>query len=157
VVDATNLPATLVWQSYLSKYGTTCLTCTHSPCATCTIEWFPVTQSADGLTVTASLNKSTCGMVAVSMGACGSDPALGQCTTWNPSVEATLVLHLEAKSDGSGYRVASVSGEQGHVAAVAGTCPSVAFGEANSTLPPSGVLAGVQAAAMAAVQWPCGR
>ena len=165
VVDATNLPTTMVWQSYLSKYGTTCLTCTHSPCTTCTIDWFPVSQSADGLTVTASLNKGTCGMVPVSLGACGADPSLGECSVWGVALDmgGSIIFHLEPKPDGSGYRVHDVSAYPSLVTSgpgstsLAGACPSAAFDQARAGLPPEQSVAASLHTALLAAQWACGQ
>ena len=165
VVDATNLPATMVWQSYVSKYGTTCLTCTHSPCTTCTIDWFPVSQSADGLTVTASLNKGTCGMVPVSLGACGADPSLGECSVWGVALDmgGSIIFHLEPKPDGSGYRVHDVSADPSLVTSgpgstsLAGACPSAPFDQARAGLPPEQSVAASLHTALLAAQWACGQ
>jgi len=163
VVDATNLPTNMVWQSYLSKYGTTCLTCTHSPCTTCPLTWWPVTQSADGLTVTATINQGACAPMPLNMGPCTSDLTAGSCTTLNPSVEATFVLRLEPKSDGTGYRVADASGEQAHLARLYGTCGGggiqgyAAFDNAWAASPAEQGLLSAAHATMLAAQWPCGQ
>jgi hypothetical protein len=162
-VDATNLPTNMVWQSYLSKYGTTCLTCTHSPCTTCPLTWWPVTQSADGLTVTATINQGACAPMPLNMGPCTSDLTAGSCTTLNPSVEATFVLRLEPKSDGTGYRVADASGEQAHLARLYGTCGGggiqgyAAFDNAWAASPAEQGLLSAAHATMLAAQWPCGQ
>jgi hypothetical protein len=162
-VDAANLPATMVWQSYVSKYGTTCLTCQHSPCTTCPLTWWPVTQSADGLTVTATINQGACAPMPLNMGPCTSDLTAGSCTTLNPSVEATFVLRLEPKSDGTGYRVADASGEQAHLARLYGTCGGggiqgyAAFDNAWAASPAEQGLLSAAHATMLAAQWPCGQ
>ena len=159
VVDATNLPQTIVWDSYLSKYGSTCLTCTHGPCATCTVAWWPVTQSADGLTLTAQASV-TCGPVDVSLVACGSDPSASSCTTWAaPQISSTLVFSLQPKGDGSGYTVmyrtnngTQVSSYQGQ----GGACSKPVFDGAVTANEPMWTLFFALRDAVTATKWPCG-
>jgi len=163
VVDETNLPPTVVWESYLTKYGTYCLTCQHSPCTICPLTWWPVTQSADGLTVTATINKGVCDPLPLNMGLCTSDLTAGSCTTLNPSVEATFVLRLEPKPDGTGYRVADASGEQARVTRLYGSCTggtiqgATTFDNAWAAYPADRSLLAATRATMLAAEWPCGR
>jgi hypothetical protein len=101
-----SLPQQVVWESYVGQVdalnGPICLKCQESPCATCPISWWPVTQSDDG-TVTATASLDGCPAIPMVMGPCGQEVP---CTTWAttkayPRFTFSLVLNPE----GSGYRL----------------------------------------------------
>jgi hypothetical protein len=158
-----DLPQTLVWESYVSQIDAIpadlCLSCTHSPCATCDVAWWPVSQSADGLTLTATA-AVICGPIDVSLVACGTDPSTSSCTTLpGAQFSTTLELSLQPKTDGSGYTsiyrthanttVSSYVGQNG-------ACPQTAFNTAAQASQPMWDLWYELRDAVLATEWPCG-
>lgn len=152
------LPTTIVWDSYLSHVTyipvDQCLTCLNSPCTTCDVSWYPVTQSADGITITAKASVQ-CGSMPMTLGACGSTPAT--CTTWvNSNLYATLTVELVPKTDGTGYttlyRTQSSTGGVG----TPGSCPTTEYNAAVQANQPYWALFDVLRSAVVAIEWPCG-
>jgi hypothetical protein len=160
VVTDQNMPSTVAWKSYLNKYGTDCMECVSAPCTTCTLYWSPVTQSADGLTVTASINKSDCPGAPMKVGACDTIATNRYvCTTYSVGMTSTLTMHLEAKPDGTGYGVAdlTISGAIGIGGGVLQICDSAMLASLqNPPLASAGVLADLKAVLMA-TSWACGQ
>lgn len=160
VVSDVNLPSTVVWQTYLGKYGDTCLSCTNAPCTTCQITWWPVTQSADGLTVTATVNKIECAPVGVALAPCGTS-VVGSlpCTNWSSSFGGTATFALAAKKDGTGYHVADVTGLVFDIFAPQGSCDPGATGvyhSAFTSVRPGDSEAESYLPQLRAAEWPCG-
>lgn len=159
VIDDTNMPSTVVWDSYLGKSGTDCLECLNSPCATCKLYWFPVTQSADGLTVTGKIDKTECPMIQMKMGPCDNSASNSQCAVWtlSYSLGGTITLNLEPKPDGTGYRVAAATAYPAGVTAPAGTCPSTAYQQAHASVDPADSAAAALHQTLTSAEWGCGQ
>lgn len=160
VVTDQNMPSTVVWDSYLNKSGTDCLECVTSPCTTCTVYWWPVTQSADGLTVTAVLDKSECPLFDVKDGPCDTAAAALACGTYHVRMSdgETVTLGLAPKADGTGYSVASYAtgGFHGSVVNYAqGSNQTCLYALSASRAADKTADAALQAAITAAT-WPCG-
>lgn len=160
VVTPENLPQAFVWGSWVGEYGTTCVTCQQSPCTTCSsVAWWPVTQSADGLTITAKAVASQCAPVAINVGPCTSDLSLSSCTIWDVAyVTGTYTFQLKPKPDKTGYTTVfrqadstsgSIDDSQG-----LGSC---AHQYANSTGVASGSVNLALRDTLAATEWPCGQ
>jgi hypothetical protein len=157
-----DLPQQVVWESYSSRYamiqGDMCLSCQHSPCATCAVTWWPVTQSADGLTLTAQAAVK-CGGVDVSLVACGSDPSASSCTTWpGANLSTTLVFSLQPKGDGTGFTATyqTNSGTTGSTYDFVGSCAAEAYRGAVQAVNPMWALFFALRDTVQATKLPCG-
>lgn len=157
-----NLPPEFVWEAYEGRLdmipADMCLSCQHSPCTTCTLTWWPVTQSEDGLTLTATAD-GTCGPVDISVGACDSNLIASSCTTWGRGryIDATLVFSLQPKADGSGYTaIYRTSSGGGLTYPPGGACPEEAYrGMITANQPGSSLFVALRDA-VTAIEWPCG-
>ncbi len=157
-----NLPQEFAWEAYEGRLdmipADMCLSCQHSPCTTCTLTWWPVTQSEDGLTFTATAD-GTCGPVDISVGACGSDLTVSSCTTWARGryIDATLVFSLQPKADGSGYTaIYRTSSGGGITYPPGGACPEEAYRGMITANQPMWPLLFALRDAVTAAEWPCG-
>lgn len=156
-----NLPQEFTWESYDNRLemipADMCLSCRQSPCATCALTWWPVTQSADGLTLTATAD-GTCGPVDVSLVACGSEPST--CTTWGRAryISSTLVFSLQPKADGSGYTLIYRTNTDtgGLTYPPGGACPDEAYRGMITANQPMWPLFFALRDAVTATEWPCG-
>lgn len=155
-----DLPQTFVWDSWSAAYGSTCVTCQQSPCTTCSaVAWWPVDQSADGLTVTAKAVGSQCSPVAINVSACGSAPSGSSCTTWDvESVTVTYTFQLKPKPDGTGYAV--VVRDQGSTTGAINDTQGL--GSCTHPFPSSTgeAISSVSVAlrdTLAVAEWPCGQ
>jgi len=163
-VTPESLPQQIVWESFSSRVTAIpvdqCLSCQHSPCTTCSVVWWPVTQSADGLTLTASASV-TCGPVDVSLVACGSDPSASSCTTW-PGVKmpVELIFGLLPKADGTGYTLTYRSVSGGYSLGFdgqpyQGSCPDIYNQAARAQSVQLGLFYALRDSVVA-TEWPCG-
>lgn len=160
-----NLPQTVVWTSYLGKSPNyqarydVCVTCQQSPCTTCSIAWWPVDQSADGITVTAKATLSGCTPIPVNMGACANDLTTSSCTTWNAdNFSTTFTFQLLPNAGGTGYRaVYRTSSGTGGISQPQGSCAfdPRAYDEAVGAGPYLSLMLTMQNDLLA-MQWPCG-
>lgn len=160
-----DLPQTVVWESYLGKSPNylgsydVCVACQQSPCTTCSLSWWPVDQSADGVTVTAKATLSGCAPVAVNMGACASDLSTSSCTIWNTdNFYTAFTFQLLPNADGTGYRaVHRAGGSTGGIGQPQGGCnfDARAYNEAVGAGPAQSLVLSIRET-LVTKEWSCG-
>ena len=161
-----DLPQTVVWESYLAKSPNymgsydVCVTCQQSPCTTCSLAWWPVDQSADGSTITATVT-TTCTPFPVNMGPCASDLSTSSCTTWDATgFSGTYTFQLLPKADGTGYQAVHRTVSYGGISRPQGSCnfDSRAYNEAiHSDVTADGAFVIAIRDTLLAADFPCGQ
>lgn len=150
------MPSTVVIDSYLSKYGDQCLYCEGTPCSTCTLSWFPVTQSADGLTVTANITTSNCTAAFGRLETCGLNSMYSECVTWGITYQGQVTLTLAPKTDGTGYHVVDATLPQATMGAIStNRCNSTTYQQAISLIPLSSAPKQAIQDTLLGSEWPC--
>lgn len=162
VVTSASLPQQVVLDSYVGKVSTIngdiCLTCQHSPCTTCQLNWGIVTPGA-GLTFTSQASLAQCTPMPMNMGPCGSDLSQSSCTTWTPVVYGTFTFQLQPKPDGSGYSavIGNVSVTGSTLTTDNGTCDATLYRAAYGSTDYMTSFIVAEKDALLATAWPCGQ